>query len=295
MGAILVFITQYLQLVEGLSPLRAGLWMLPAAAASTAGFQLAPLIARRIRPAVLIAGGLAVSVTGLLVITQAGAASGLAALVTGYALINLGAGPLVTLGTDLAAGSVPPERADGGGSDERGRRRARLRTGHRPAGQPRHRHLPRPDPRPPPRRGPGQSRQSRPRQPRRRRPRPKPGQHGAALLAAARHAFTSGLHKSRLVPLHPSSMRALESYAQLRDQLQPRPAEPAFLVSLKRKRLLYAVVSQTFRQLINNAGIGAGAVSPPRPHDLRHTPFAVRGAGAADATLPRLAGGIFHA
>jgi len=32
MGAILVFITQHLQLVEGLSPLRAGLWMLPAAA-----------------------------------------------------------------------------------------------------------------------------------------------------------------------------------------------------------------------------------------------------------------------
>ncbi len=81
--------------------------------------------------------------------------------------------------------------------------------------------------------------------------------------------------KSRLVPLHPSSMSALEGYAQLRDQLQPRPAEPAFFLSLNRKRLLYAVVSQTFRQLINNAGIGAGAVSPPRPHDLRHT-FAVR-------------------
>lgn len=80
--------------------------------------------------------------------------------------------------------------------------------------------------------------------------------------------------KSRLVPLHPSSMRALMGYAQLRDQLQPRPAEPAFFVSLNRKRLLYAVVQLTFRQLINNAGIGAGAPSPPRLHDLRHT-FAV--------------------
>jgi integrase len=81
--------------------------------------------------------------------------------------------------------------------------------------------------------------------------------------------------KSRLVPLHPSSMQALEGYARLRDQLQPRPAEPAFLVSLNRKRLLYAVVQLTFRQLIDNAGIGAGAPSPPRLHDLRHT-FAVR-------------------
>ena len=76
--------------------------------------------------------------------------------------------------------------------------------------------------------------------------------------------------KSRLVPLHPSSMQALEGYAQLRDQLQPRPAEPAFFVSLNQKRLLYAVVQLTFRQLINNAGIGAGAPSPPRLHDFRH-------------------------
>jgi integrase/recombinase XerD len=80
--------------------------------------------------------------------------------------------------------------------------------------------------------------------------------------------------KSRLVPLHPTSMQALEGYARLRDQLQPQPAEPAFFVSLKRKRLLYAVVQETFRQLIDSAGIGAGAPSPPRLHDFRHT-FAV--------------------
>ena len=81
--------------------------------------------------------------------------------------------------------------------------------------------------------------------------------------------------KSRLVPLHPSSMQALDRYARLRDQLQPQPDEPSFFVSLNRKRLLYAVVQQTFRQLIDTAGIGAGAPSPPRLHDFRHT-FAVR-------------------
>ena len=81
--------------------------------------------------------------------------------------------------------------------------------------------------------------------------------------------------KSRLVPLHPTSMQALDCYARLRDELQPHPAEPAFFISLKRKRLLYAVVQETFRQLIDTAGIGAGAPSPPRLHDLRHS-FAVR-------------------
>ena len=81
--------------------------------------------------------------------------------------------------------------------------------------------------------------------------------------------------KSRLVPLHTSSMHALTAYAQLRDELQPRPKEPSFFVSLTRTRLPYAVVSQTFRQLANNAGIGTHAPSAPRLHDLRHT-FAVR-------------------
>jgi len=81
--------------------------------------------------------------------------------------------------------------------------------------------------------------------------------------------------KSRLVPLHPSTMEILAEHAELRDTQQPRPKEPSFFVSLTRKRLSYAVVSQTFRQLVDNAGVGSGASSKPRLHDLRHT-FAVR-------------------
>lgn len=81
--------------------------------------------------------------------------------------------------------------------------------------------------------------------------------------------------KSRLVPLHPSAMQALTEHAELRDELQPRPKEPSFFVSLTRKRLSYAVVGQTFRRLVDDAGVGAGASSAPRLHDLRHS-FAVR-------------------
>lgn len=80
--------------------------------------------------------------------------------------------------------------------------------------------------------------------------------------------------KSRLVPLHPSSIQAMQGYAGLRDQLQSRPEGPSFFVSLARKRLVYAVVSQTFRHLVDDAGVGAGAPRPPRLHDLRHS-FAV--------------------
>ena len=81
--------------------------------------------------------------------------------------------------------------------------------------------------------------------------------------------------KSRLVPLHPTTMQALAENARLRDELQRRPKDASFFVSLTRKRLSYAVVGQTFRQLVDNAGVGTDAPSPPRLHDLRHT-FAVR-------------------
>ncbi|WP_157002869.1 tyrosine-type recombinase/integrase [Agromyces laixinhei] len=81
--------------------------------------------------------------------------------------------------------------------------------------------------------------------------------------------------KTRLVPLHDTSMQSLAEYAALRDQLQPRPKDQSFFVSRTGQRLCYAAVSTTFRQLVDAAGVGAGAPAPPRLHDLRHT-FAVR-------------------
>ena len=111
MGATMVFVTQYLQLVADLSPLQAGIWMLPGMCCSIASFQLSPLAARRIKPGYLIGGGIAVAVVGLVVITQAPAVGGLGFVVVGFSLASLGSGPLVTLGTDLVVGSAPVEKA----------------------------------------------------------------------------------------------------------------------------------------------------------------------------------------
>jgi DHA2 family multidrug resistance protein-like MFS transporter len=112
----MVFVTQHLQLVEGLSPLEAGLWLLPGVAATAVGFLASPLLARRVRPAYLIGAGLLVSVAGMVSLTRVDATSGLVALVTGFAVSNLGAGPMVTLGTDLVVGSAPVERAGSAGA-----------------------------------------------------------------------------------------------------------------------------------------------------------------------------------
>ncbi len=48
---IYIFIAQYLQLVLGLSPLRAGLATLPSMTAFIVGSMVVPPIARRVRPA----------------------------------------------------------------------------------------------------------------------------------------------------------------------------------------------------------------------------------------------------
>jgi len=111
MGSIMLFITQFFQLVAGLGPLRAGLWMLPAVIASVAGALAAPLIARRVRPAYAIGGGLAVGGIGLLVLTQTEPTAGPLLVAVAFALINLGGGPMAVLSTDLIVGLAPKEKA----------------------------------------------------------------------------------------------------------------------------------------------------------------------------------------
>ncbi|MEU3687581.1 MFS transporter [Streptomyces narbonensis] len=101
-------IPQYLQSVAGLSPLDAGLWLLPGAAALIAGSQLTPFVAARVRPAYVLAGGLLVSLVGYGVVALA---SGVTAAALGLAVIMFGAAPISVLGTALAVGAAPPEKA----------------------------------------------------------------------------------------------------------------------------------------------------------------------------------------
>ncbi|HZG14791.1 MAG TPA: MFS transporter [Candidatus Bathyarchaeia archaeon] len=110
-GASMLFIAQYLQFVEGLSPLRAAMCMLPGVVASMAGMLLSPIIARRIRPSLLIGAGLAVSATGCILLSQVGAGSGLSTLIVGYIFFNVGAAPFASLSSDLIVGSAPPAKA----------------------------------------------------------------------------------------------------------------------------------------------------------------------------------------
>lgn len=89
------------------------------------------------------------------------------------------------------------------------------------------------------------------------------------------HVRLSKFKKSRLVPLAPSTVDALERYADRRDQLYPNPSSDGFFISLRGTRVIYQCVLKTFRMICENAGVGANSTVRPRIHDLRHR-FAVR-------------------
>ncbi|MFL6125774.1 MFS transporter [Actinophytocola sp.] len=111
MGGIYLMFTQYLQLVAALSPLRTGLAILPAALVLVGVSLFSPILARRVRPGYIIAGGLAVQVVGYLMLTQVNSTTGLPLLLAGFIVLYPAVNPAMALTTGLIVGSVPPEKA----------------------------------------------------------------------------------------------------------------------------------------------------------------------------------------
>ncbi|UNN05027.1 tyrosine-type recombinase/integrase [Rhodococcus opacus] len=104
--------------------------------------------------------------------------------------------------------------------------------------------------------------------------------------------------KSRRLPLHATTIVALDEYRHERDRLAPRPKSESLFVSTAGTRLIYHNVNTTFRTLVTTAGIGAPA--RPRIHGLRHS-FAVatllrwyRDGGGVQARLPLLSAYLGH-
>ncbi|MFJ8194970.1 MFS transporter [Streptomyces sp. NPDC096094] len=105
------FVLQYLQLVCGLSPVSAGLWAIPTTVAVMIGAMGAPALASRMKLSTLLAGGLVIATFGMVLLARVGGADDQYLAVAGAAVIGLGLGPMISLGTGLIVGSAPPERA----------------------------------------------------------------------------------------------------------------------------------------------------------------------------------------
>jgi len=81
--------------------------------------------------------------------------------------------------------------------------------------------------------------------------------------------------KSRLIPLHPSTVKRLKRYLHRRNELYPQPLTARFFLSNQGTPLTDCMVRWTFVKLSRQIGLRkVGGSSGPRLHDLRHR-FAV--------------------
>ncbi|MFF3755439.1 MFS transporter [Streptomyces sp. NPDC002018] len=115
LGGVYLMFTQYLQLVVGLSPLKTGLAILPAALALIVVATLSPVMARKVRPGYVIATGLAVQVIGYLMLTQVGTTTGLPLIIASFIVVYPAVAPSMALTTDLVVSSAPPGKAGAAG------------------------------------------------------------------------------------------------------------------------------------------------------------------------------------
>lgn len=82
--------------------------------------------------------------------------------------------------------------------------------------------------------------------------------------------------KSRLIPVHISTIDKLRKYARLRDKIRPRPQSSIFFISERGTRLSYDMLRYWFLILSYQIGLrNPGDSYGPRLHDLRHG-FAIK-------------------
>jgi MFS transporter, DHA2 family, multidrug resistance protein len=106
-----VFLTQYLQLVQGLTPLKAALWSLAPSVLVGGAAPLATALANKVDRAYVIGGAFVLAASGYAVLTQVHVDSSLAVPLAGAGLLAAGLVMVMTLVTEAVVGSVAPERA----------------------------------------------------------------------------------------------------------------------------------------------------------------------------------------
>jgi integrase len=87
------------------------------------------------------------------------------------------------------------------------------------------------------------------------------------------HIRRTKFGKSRYVPVHPSTIDALQEYAEARDRLSPSSLTPAFFLSERGRRITEWMARYTFAKLSQQVGLrvpAKGHGRGPRLHDMRH-------------------------
>ncbi|MFC4564930.1 MFS transporter [Nocardiopsis mangrovi] len=110
MAALLLLVAQWLQLVEGHSPLSAGVHLLPMAVAAVVVSPMAPALARLVGARTVLAGGLAVAAVGFLLLFAAPGELTYPVVLVALALLGGGSGSLAIASAIIMSGT-PPEKA----------------------------------------------------------------------------------------------------------------------------------------------------------------------------------------
>lgn len=107
MVGMFFLLTQYLRWVVELTPLHAGLWTLPYIVINSAGAMLAPALAGRARPAVVVVLGLGVAVVGaVLLMAVTGLSTPPAFIIAALSVARFGHGAAMALISDLIISSA---------------------------------------------------------------------------------------------------------------------------------------------------------------------------------------------
>ncbi|TCB96766.1 MFS transporter [Micromonospora zingiberis] len=116
MGGAGLMASLYMQMVEGLSPVRVGtLLLIPSVVMIVVG-NLAPAIARKVPPGYVLAAGSLIAAVGMVVLTQVGSTAGLTTLLVGLGVVYVGGASVGPMTPFLVMSSTPPEKAGAAGS-----------------------------------------------------------------------------------------------------------------------------------------------------------------------------------
>lgn len=107
----LYFVAQHLQLVVGLSPLDAGLALVPGLLAMIIAGLLVVPIAKRVAPRVVVPSALAFSVLGYLLVWVSMSTGSIELLVVAFVSLGVGIGAAETVSNELILASAPPSKA----------------------------------------------------------------------------------------------------------------------------------------------------------------------------------------
>ncbi|MDQ0645306.1 MFS transporter [Microbacterium murale] len=107
----LYFVPQHLQLILGLSPMMAGIALVPGMlAVIVAGLSVVP-VSRRVPPHILVPSALAFSVVGYLLVAFTTAGHGALPLILAFVVLGIGIGAAETISNELILSSAPAAKA----------------------------------------------------------------------------------------------------------------------------------------------------------------------------------------